>query len=137
MWYKKLSTRGTHLELDRVIPDKGLVCLAKQRTKSQLLLNPKGSGQFLLLPDTTEYTVQYVVEHFPLPQTVAFINTGSFRIETSYTNTALGNAYTFKGTYELIDYKTQTVIIGQSKPYLKARLIRDVCMICLCTKQLK
>lgn len=105
--------RNDTLELDRYLPSQGLVCKWKDNF---LCLSENTGGQFLLLPDTTEYTLQDVINKFPFPQFVTFLDEEFPLLVTKDLQEAVANITSFEGqALKLLSLRSQQTIIGHHK----------------------
>ncbi|XP_052081192.1 uncharacterized protein LOC127719215 isoform X1 [Mytilus californianus] len=107
--------KGDSLELDRFLEGIGLVCTD---VKSGQLLIISTSGQYHLIsrPDNNQYTIKEVIDRFPLPQNVTFVDEEVQKLFTTNLDEALPNICTFTGSLKLLGFTTEEVVVGHSKP---------------------
>ncbi|XP_056017989.1 uncharacterized protein LOC125668602 isoform X3 [Ostrea edulis] len=105
--------KGTRLQLDRVIPDAGLVC---RKDEKEILLPSIQLARFYLEPDEKEYTVREVVDNFKLPQYIRFIDSDFEKIVTADLTEAMDNISHFEGYLKIVGLVQQEVVVGHHKP---------------------
>jgi hypothetical protein len=101
------------LELDREIPDMGIVCRINQ---TKILIPFDVNILCYLIPDKTKYTIQEVVETFKMPQYVRFIEPEFERFMTENLHEAIDNISHFDGFFKITGVFRQEVAIGHHKP---------------------
>ncbi|XP_062570874.1 uncharacterized protein LOC134232895 [Saccostrea cucullata] len=104
---------GAELELDREIPDMGIVCRINQ---TKILVSYDAEVLCYLIPDKTPYTIREVVETFKMPQYVRFIDSEMERVMTENLNEAIDNITHFEGFFKITGIFRQEVVIGHHKP---------------------
>jgi hypothetical protein len=106
--------KGVKLQLDRVIPDAGLVCRIEEG--KEVLLPSNQLARFYLEPDEKEYTVREVIDNFTLPQYIRFVDSDFEKIVTADLTEAIDNINHFEGYLKIIGLVQQEVVIGHHKP---------------------
>ncbi|XP_056017990.1 uncharacterized protein LOC125668602 isoform X4 [Ostrea edulis] len=101
------------LELDREIPDMGIVC---QINKTKILIPFDTDILCFLIPDETQYTIREVIETFKLPQYVRFIEPEFERFMTENLNEAIDNISYFDGFFRITGVFRQEVVVGHHNP---------------------
>ncbi|XP_062570869.1 uncharacterized protein LOC134232894 isoform X3 [Saccostrea cucullata] len=107
--------KGVTLQLDRVIPEAGLVCKIDGK---EVLLQSNQLARFYLEPDEKEYTIREVVDNFDLPQYIRFVDEDFEKIVTSDLTEAIDNISHFHGYLQIIGLIQQEVVVGHHKPSL-------------------
>lgn len=110
---KFIIPAGSELELDRVLPDQGLVCRYGDK---ECLLDICDTGKYVSVPDFTLYTLREVIDKLPLPQYVKFVEKEFEQVMTESLDEALENIQNFSGVLKLQEVITQRVIVGHHKP---------------------
>nr|XP_022315691.1 uncharacterized protein LOC111119621 isoform X7 [Crassostrea virginica] len=105
--------KGVKLQLDRVIPEAGLVC--KIDGKEVLLVSGQ-LARFHLEEDEKRYTIREVIENFVLPQYIRFVDSDFEKIVTSDLTEAIDNISQFQGYLKLLGLVKQEVVVGHHKP---------------------
>ncbi|XP_061191361.1 uncharacterized protein LOC133199561 isoform X2 [Saccostrea echinata] len=111
--------KGVTLQLDRVIPEAGLVCKIDEK---EVLLPSSQLARFYLEPDEKEYTIREVVDKFELPQYIRFLDADFEKIVTSDLTEAIDNINHFQGYLQIIGLIQQEVVVGHHKPTLVGTL---------------
>ncbi|XP_060070357.1 uncharacterized protein LOC132550329 [Ylistrum balloti] len=117
--------KETIIQLQRFIPGKGLVCtIGKDHASAnkdsahvtQILLNSKDRHRFVLIPDDNSYTLEEVVNRFPLPQYVTFVKKGGPKLVTTNIEELVNHSRIFEGAVKIKSMVDVDVIIGHYKP---------------------
>ncbi|XP_021341082.1 uncharacterized protein LOC110442013 isoform X2 [Mizuhopecten yessoensis] len=110
------------IEVDRKIPDEGLVCymidddLQNSTNRIKLVFDLDDTCSFFLLPDKTYYTLEEVAKRFPLPQYVTFMKESGPKLVTTNIQEAVEHSRIFEGTVKIKKLIEQKTIIGHYKP---------------------
>lgn len=107
--------KGDSLELDRFLDGIGLVC-TYVKTGELLVISTSGQYNLTSKPDNNQYTIKEVIDRFPLPQTVTFVDEEVQKFFTTSLDEALPNICTFTGSLTLLGFITEEVVVGHSKP---------------------
>lgn len=107
--------KGDSLELDRFLDGIGLVC-TDEKTGELLVISTSGQYNLTSKPDNNQYTIKEVIDRFPLPQTVTFVDEEVQKFFTTNLDEALPNICTFTGSLTLLGFITEEVVVGHSKP---------------------
>ncbi|KAK3090436.1 hypothetical protein FSP39_011850 [Pinctada imbricata] len=110
---EKIELRHGVIELDREIPGEGLVCRYENK---DIVIRIDQEGKFSSVPDNSDYTLIDIIERFPLPQNVQFIDTQFHAKATEDLDEAIENIKKFKGCLKLLRVVHQEVIVGHYKP---------------------
>ncbi|XP_063403177.1 uncharacterized protein LOC134687106 [Mytilus trossulus] len=112
--------KGDGLELDRFLDGIGLVC-TDVKTGELLVISTSGQYNLTSKPDINQYTIKEVIDRFPLPQTVTFVDEEVQKLFTTNLDEALPNICTFTGSLTLLGFITEEVVVGHSKPQTSQR----------------
>ncbi|KAK3089595.1 hypothetical protein FSP39_004893 [Pinctada imbricata] len=110
---EKMELRHGVIELDREIPGEGLVCRYENK---DIVIRIDQEGQFSSVPDYSDYMLKDIIERFPLPKNVQFIDTQFQATATEDLDEAIENIKKFKGCLKLLRVVHQEVIVGHYKP---------------------
>ena len=108
---------GSDLEIDREIPDLGIVCMVQN---NRILIRYDEDIMFHVRQDETQYTIRDLVERFKMPQYVRFIESEVQKFMTEDLCEAVANISRFEGQFKITGVLNQEVLIGHHKPVVES-----------------
>lgn len=103
---------GSRLELKKDFQNNKLLC---SYDGEDILLDCRAKGAFVALADDTFYTLQDIVDSFPLPQFIRFVDAEFKKVMTESLDEALENFIQYSGPLQLLYTTQQRVVIGHHK----------------------
>ncbi|KAJ8305688.1 hypothetical protein KUTeg_016233 [Tegillarca granosa] len=115
---------GSKLELKKQSQSNRLLC---SYNGEDILLDCRSNGVFVALADETFYTLNEIVNTFPLPQFVRFVDIEFKKVMTESLDEALENFMQYSGPLQLLYTTQQKVVVGHHKQATRAKQNSKFC----------